>query len=77
MVIHARNMEHFRKASSLVVVQAWRWQQDLVSELISENGSGRVGSVLLLQHPPVLTLGAGSTEDHLRCTAKSLEQCVG
>jgi len=49
-------------------LQAWKWQQDLVSGVLSEDGSGRVGSVLLLQHLPVLTLGAGSTEDHLRCT---------
>ena len=33
--------------------------------MLSES-AGSLGSVLLLQHPPVLTLGAGSTEANLK-----------
>ena len=47
------------------LLQAWSWQQNLVTELLNDAHSSNLGSVLLLQHPPVLTLGAGSTEDNL------------
>ena len=46
-------------------LQAWSWQQKLLSELLTQTERNSLGSVLLLQHPPVLTLGAGSTEDNL------------
>lgn len=48
-------------------LQAWAWQKQAVEDAIaaSQAGSGR-DAVFLLQHPPVYTLGAGSTEDHVR-----------
>lgn len=45
--------------------QAWAWQQKLVTDLLNSEDSKSLGSVLLVQHPPVLTLGAGSTEANL------------
>ncbi|KXZ55719.1 hypothetical protein GPECTOR_2g1269 [Gonium pectorale] len=49
--------------------QAWAWQRALVARAAAAADVGRRGSaqrVLLLQHPPVYTLGAGSTTDNLR-----------
>ncbi|KAL0034515.1 hypothetical protein WJX79_006180 [Trebouxia sp. C0005] len=45
--------------------QAWLWQKDLVAERCSGHQPAE-DTLLLLQHPPVYTLGAGSTTDHLR-----------
>ncbi|DBB12746.1 hypothetical protein WJX82_005717 [Trebouxia sp. C0006] len=45
--------------------QAWLWQKDLVAEGCSGHEPAE-DTLLLLQHPPVYTLGAGSTTDHLR-----------
>ena len=46
-------------------MQAWLWQKDLVAERCSVRELAE-DTLLLLQHPPVYTLGAGSTTDHLR-----------
>ncbi|GIL86332.1 hypothetical protein Vretimale_13698 [Volvox reticuliferus] len=52
--------------------QAWAWQRALLDRATGAAADGGPrGShnvVLLLQHPPVYTLGAGSTTDHLRFT---------
>jgi len=51
--------------------QAWEWQRTLVArqtqlEAGSTGPPGHIhNSLLLLQHPPVFTLGAGSTTDNL------------
>ncbi|KAL6770239.1 LPL2 [Auxenochlorella protothecoides x Auxenochlorella symbiontica] len=44
--------------------QAWSLQHRLLEEV--QAGMHGVGAVILLQHSPVYTLGAGSTIDHLR-----------
>ena len=46
-------------------MQAWLWQKDLVAERCSDHEPAE-DTLLLLQHPPVYTLGAGSSTDHLR-----------
>ncbi|GLI68314.1 hypothetical protein VaNZ11_012675 [Volvox africanus] len=50
--------------------QAWAWQRALLDRAAAaaadEGTRGCRNAVLLLQHPPVYTLGAGSTTDHLR-----------
>lgn len=51
-------------------VQAWLWQKDLVAEHCSGHEPAE-DTLLLLQHPPVYTLGAGSTTDHLRFDSAS------
>ena len=48
-----------------MIVQAWAWQQHLLGGLLEDTSKDVLGSVILLQHPPILTLGAGSTEDNL------------
>ncbi|GIL53867.1 hypothetical protein Vafri_9383 [Volvox africanus] len=52
--------------------QAWAWQRALLDRAaaVAADGGPRGcrNAVLLLQHPPVYTLGAGSTTDHLRFT---------
>lgn len=50
---------------SHLLVQAWKLQQQLLGQHLDKAQPRRIGSVILLQHPPVLTLGAGSTEDNL------------
>ncbi|KAG2491885.1 hypothetical protein HYH03_009837 [Edaphochlamys debaryana] len=50
--------------------QAWAWQKALLARAVASADAGSPRGardcVLLLQHPPVLTLGAGSTLDNLR-----------
>jgi lipoyl(octanoyl) transferase len=56
--------------------QAWAWQRALVAAVAARRASDSVasdapavssaGALLLLQHPPVYTLGAGATTAHLR-----------
>lgn len=53
---------HFLKLS---IWQAWNWQQQLLTSLLTNTDNDILGYLLLLQHPPVFTLGAGSTEDNL------------
>jgi lipoyl(octanoyl) transferase len=48
---------------------SWKWQKALVDLHASPSPSppsSLLGSILLLQHPPVYTLGAGATESHLK-----------
>eukprot|EP00889_Picochlorum_renovo_P003890 jgi/Picre1/30920/NNA_006279.t1 len=45
--------------------EGWRWQKALVEETIS-GGTDLLGSLIILQHDPVYTLGEGSTLDNLR-----------
>lgn len=63
------SLHHF--SSSL---QAWQWQKWMVQNSIEElQGSDTVSRdrAILLQHPPVYTLGTGSTPEHLRFDAAS------
>jgi lipoate-protein ligase B len=47
-------------------MQAWDWQRQLVEQTLAAAASDSdVDSVLILQHPPVYTLGTGSTPEHL------------
>ncbi|KAG2434099.1 hypothetical protein HXX76_007826 [Chlamydomonas incerta] len=48
---------------------AWAWQRALLARATAAADAGQRGSchaAILLQHPPVYTLGTGSTLDHLR-----------
>lgn len=45
--------------------QAWQWQKELVAACCSLHQPSE-DALLVLQHPPVYTLGAGSTIDNLR-----------
>jgi lipoyl(octanoyl) transferase len=47
--------------------QAWQWQQQLVSRLKGDPSALDV--LLLLEHPPVYTLGQGATETFLKFQA--------
>ncbi|NEP16922.1 MAG: lipoyl(octanoyl) transferase LipB [Leptolyngbya sp. SIO4C1] len=49
--------------------QAWRWQQQLVAE---RRTAAVPDALLLLEHPPVYTLGQGATAAHLRFSAPAL-----
>ena len=43
---------------------AWRWQKQLISDrILNPNGPE---TLILLEHPPVYTLGTGSSLNHLR-----------
>ena len=49
--------------------EAWEWQLQLRAERMAcarEKRAPLDDALLLLQHPPVYTLGRGATEDHLR-----------
>lgn len=48
--------------------RAWGWQRALVRRRLAALAAGEAGqdALLLLQHPPVLTLGTGSSLAHLR-----------
>ncbi|WIA14326.1 hypothetical protein OEZ85_002856 [Tetradesmus obliquus] len=46
--------------------QAWAWQKQRVAELCTAATADRRDTVFLLQHPPVYTLGAGSSEAHVK-----------
>ncbi|KAK9862686.1 hypothetical protein WJX84_009878 [Apatococcus fuscideae] len=56
--------------------QAWQWQRKHVQHMISQqdhldsgaepSNQGVLDTLLLLQHPPVFTLGSGSTLENLR-----------
>lgn len=51
---------------SCCCLQAWRLQKELVEAVCKMAPEDGAGAVILLQHLPVYTLGAGSTEGHLR-----------
>lgn len=44
--------------------QAWRWQKEMVEEACRD--ADVPDRLLILQHPPSYTLGAGSTEAHIK-----------
>ena len=56
--------------SPYCTLQAWQWQKTLVAAS-HRTDSPDCDTVLLLQHPAVYTLGAGSTTDHLHFDPKS------
>ena len=58
-------------ADKLVCLQAWKWQQATVKALLDSEDPSKHNKLLILQHEPVITLGAGSTEDNLNFEAKS------
>ncbi|KAL1817821.1 hypothetical protein ACET3Z_020395 [Daucus carota] len=47
---------------------AWSWQKSIVEERkkLIDSDEDLCDSLVILQHPPVYTLGAGSSEDHLK-----------
>jgi hypothetical protein len=47
-------------------LQAWSWQKQRVAELCATDTQDRRDTVFLLQHPPLYTLGAGSSEAHIK-----------
>ena len=50
--------------------QAWAWQRALVAAVAGASAAGApAGAVLLLQHPPVYTLGTGGSESNLKFDA--------
>ena len=53
--------------SCMCALQAWRLQKALVSDLVPGGGAHEdvAGFLLLVQHPPVYTLGSGSSLAHL------------
>lgn len=51
--------------------EAWDLQKKLHRERVEERNPD---ALLLLQHPPVLTLGRGSNPDSLLCSREALEQ---
>lgn len=61
-VIHAGRMEY---------QAAWDWQR----RLVRERSSGRCGdTLLLLEHPPTITLGRASLREHVLLTPAELER---
>ena len=50
------------------IAQAWHAQHALVAAVHAARSTpaSPAGTLLLVQHPPVYTLGAGSTPDHVR-----------
>ena len=56
--------------SSSLAVQAWQWQKELVTASCSSSAPDS-DTLLLLQHPSVYTLGAGSTTAHLHFDPES------
>ncbi|KAL2623683.1 hypothetical protein R1flu_003888 [Riccia fluitans] len=49
-------------------VEAWRWQKETVNRISTSVARGEEppNSVLLLQHPPVYTMGTRSSDEYLR-----------
>ncbi|XP_054817384.1 octanoyltransferase LIP2p, chloroplastic-like [Prosopis cineraria] len=46
---------------------AWSWQKELVREKKAQIGGGEcTDTLIVLQHPPVYTLGTGSSEDNFK-----------
>jgi len=48
--------------------EAWAWQKALLSRAL-DAGEDSVDAALIVQHPPTITLGTGSTVDHLKFDA--------
>lgn len=48
--------------------EAWSWQKSIVEErkLLSDKDEDFSDTLIILQHPPVYTLGTASSEDHLK-----------
>ncbi|GFQ04453.1 putative lipoyltransferase-like protein chloroplastic [Phtheirospermum japonicum] len=53
-------------------VEAWSWQNAIVKEkkALSQNNEDLADSLIILQHHPVYTLGAGSSEEYLNFDVK-------
>lgn len=65
-----RVLQHPRQHGKCCTLQAWQWQKALVAASHSSD-TAAPDTVLLLQHPAVYTLGAGSTTDHLHFDPES------
>ena len=67
-------VEHLSERSSYVLsletaipyAIAWRWQQQLVNRYKSADARGMRDTLILLQHPPVYTLGQGADMKFLK-----------
>lgn len=48
--------------------EAWSWQKSIVTrrQTLAEKDEDKSDMLLVLQHPPVYTLGTGSSEEHLK-----------
>ncbi|CAA7048045.1 unnamed protein product [Microthlaspi erraticum] len=53
--------------------KAWSWQKSIVSEKLAliDRNQECSDTVILLQHPPVYTMGTGSSEDYLNFDIKN------
>jgi lipoyl(octanoyl) transferase len=54
----------FYNCGVVTYAQAWEWQKTLVRDRISNPNAPE--TLILLEHPPVYTLGQGATLDHLK-----------
>lgn len=54
-------------------VEAWRWQNSIVEtkKALSEKNEDLAESLIILQHQPVYTLGAGSSDEFLKFDVKN------
>lgn len=53
--------------------EAWSWQKEIVRQkkAMIENDGDCTDTLIVLQHPPVYTLGTASSEDNLRFQMKN------
>ncbi|KAK4490350.1 hypothetical protein RD792_001026, partial [Penstemon davidsonii] len=53
--------------------EAWSWQNEIVKErkVLNEKSEDLIDSLIILQHNPVYTLGAGSSEEFLNFDVKN------
>lgn len=50
---------------------AWNWQQQLIAQRSAGN---EPDTLLLLQHPPTITLGRSAQQEHILCSPETLQQ---
>ena len=67
---HPQVLQHQGDHGKCCTLQAWQWQKALVAASHNSDTADS-DTVLLLQHPAVYTLGAGSTTDHLHFDPES------
>lgn len=55
-------------------IEAWSWQKDIVDKkkALIEKGEDCSDTLFILQHQPVYTLGAGSSEAYLNFDMKNV-----
>ncbi|XP_020870934.1 putative lipoyltransferase-like protein, chloroplastic [Arabidopsis lyrata subsp. lyrata] len=79
-IINSKNHKNPRKCECFDLYdqlvpykKAWSWQKSIVNEKIAmiDRNQECPDTVILLQHPPVYTMGTGSTEDYLNFDIKN------